>query len=41
MYAEDPETFFPSPGKITDLTLPTNVRIDHFFGESSNDYTFL
>ena len=28
--AEDPKTFFPSPGKITELTLPTNVRIDHF-----------
>lgn len=31
IYAEDPKTFFPSPGKITDLTLPTNVRIDHFW----------
>ncbi|HDR7795379.1 TPA: acetyl-CoA carboxylase biotin carboxylase subunit [Bacillus luti] len=30
IYAEDPKTFFPSPGKITDLKLPTNVRIDHF-----------
>ncbi|MBK5346205.1 acetyl-CoA carboxylase biotin carboxylase subunit [Bacillus sp. TH22] len=30
IYAEDPKTFFPSPGKITDLTLPTNIRIDHF-----------
>ena len=30
IYAEDPKTFFPSPGKITDLTLPSNVRIDHF-----------
>ncbi|SDY82936.1 acetyl-CoA carboxylase biotin carboxylase subunit [Bacillus sp. 166amftsu] len=30
IYAEDPKTFFPSPGKITDLTLPEKVRIDHF-----------
>ncbi|WP_410982574.1 acetyl-CoA carboxylase biotin carboxylase subunit [Bacillus cereus] len=30
IYAEDPKTFFPSPGKITDLTLPETVRIDHF-----------
>lgn len=30
IYAEDPKTFFPSPGKITNLTLPSNVRIDHF-----------
>ncbi|PEA55085.1 biotin carboxylase [Bacillus pseudomycoides] len=30
IYAEDPKTFFPSPGKIASLTLPTSVRIDHF-----------
>ncbi|MCM3736530.1 acetyl-CoA carboxylase biotin carboxylase subunit [Bacillus cytotoxicus] len=30
IYAEDPKTFFPSPGKITSLCLPTSVRIDHF-----------
>ncbi|MGG2015267.1 acetyl-CoA carboxylase biotin carboxylase subunit [Bacillus sp. S10(2024)] len=30
IYAEDPKTFFPSPGKITSLSLPTSVRIDHF-----------
>jgi len=32
IYAEDPETFLPSPGKITELRLPdpsANVRIDH------------
>ncbi|WP_028400266.1 acetyl-CoA carboxylase biotin carboxylase subunit [Ectobacillus panaciterrae] len=30
IYAEDPKTFFPSPGKITELQLPSEVRIDHF-----------
>ncbi|MCP1123744.1 acetyl-CoA carboxylase biotin carboxylase subunit [Bacillus sp. 3103sda1] len=30
IYAEDPKTFFPSPGKITSLSLPTSVRVDHF-----------
>ncbi|MDH2888309.1 acetyl-CoA carboxylase biotin carboxylase subunit [Bacillus cytotoxicus] len=30
IYAEDPKTFFPSPGTITNVTLPTHVRIDHF-----------
>lgn len=32
VYAEDPETFFPSPGVITELHLPMedrNLRIDH------------
>ena len=32
VYAEDPETFIPSPGTITALTFPAedaNVRIDH------------
>jgi acetyl-CoA carboxylase biotin carboxylase subunit len=32
VYAEDPETFIPSPGTITQLTLPDrdpHVRIDH------------
>ncbi len=31
IYAEDPKSFLPSPGKITGLTLPeiANVRIDH------------
>ncbi|MFD0771713.1 acetyl-CoA carboxylase biotin carboxylase subunit [Bacillus sp. CGMCC 1.60114] len=30
IYAEDPKTFFPSPGKIKSLSLPTSVRVDHF-----------
>ncbi|CAG9613375.1 2-oxoglutarate carboxylase small subunit [Bacillus rhizoplanae] len=30
IYAEDPKTFFPSPGKITSLSLPPSIRIDHF-----------
>ncbi len=31
VYAEDPETFFPSPGQITLLQIPKirNIRIDH------------
>lgn len=33
IYAEDPKTFFPSPGKITALTLPASIRIDHFIEE--------
>ncbi|WP_369899703.1 acetyl-CoA carboxylase biotin carboxylase subunit [Bacillus manliponensis] len=33
VYAEDPKTFFPSPGKITALTLPSSIRIDHFVEE--------
>lgn len=33
IYAEDPKTFFPSPGKITALTLPSSIRIDHFIEE--------
>ncbi len=29
IYAEDPKTFFPSPGRIHTLELPSDVRIDH------------
>ncbi|MBI0578807.1 acetyl-CoA carboxylase biotin carboxylase subunit [Neobacillus cucumis] len=28
LYAEDPKTFFPSPGTVTKLTLPEGVRLD-------------
>jgi acetyl-CoA carboxylase, biotin carboxylase subunit len=30
IYAEDPVTFYPSPGAITDLDLPSTIRIDHY-----------
>ncbi|MCP8970349.1 acetyl-CoA carboxylase biotin carboxylase subunit [Ectobacillus ponti] len=33
LYAEDPKTFFPSPGTIHTLELPQTVRIDHFLEE--------
>ncbi|MFD3450003.1 acetyl-CoA carboxylase biotin carboxylase subunit [Microbacteriaceae bacterium 4G12] len=33
VYAEDPKTFFPSPGKITALQFPDDIRIDHFVEE--------
>jgi acetyl-CoA carboxylase biotin carboxylase subunit len=33
IYAEDPKTFFPSPGKITALKLPNKARVDHFLEE--------
>ena len=31
VYAEDPRTFMPSPGKITKLRIPTgeHIRVDH------------
>jgi acetyl-CoA carboxylase, biotin carboxylase subunit len=32
IYAEDPKTFFPSPGKITKLTLPGGPGIRHELG---------
>ncbi|MEK5330133.1 acetyl-CoA carboxylase biotin carboxylase subunit [Lysinibacillus sp. FSL W8-0992] len=32
IYAENPTTFFPSPGKITDLVLPTGEGIRHECG---------
>ena len=38
VYAEDPETFIPSPGTITKLTLPgrdPHVRIDHALQENT------
>ncbi|UOY92957.1 acetyl-CoA carboxylase biotin carboxylase subunit [Ectobacillus sp. JY-23] len=34
IYAEDPNTFFPSPGKVTALQLPQHVRIDHFLQDN-------
>ncbi|MFX3625496.1 MAG: acetyl-CoA carboxylase biotin carboxylase subunit [Ectobacillus sp.] len=33
IYAEDPKTFFPSPGKITALEFTQSVRVDHFLEE--------
>lgn len=33
IYAEDPKTFFPSPGEIQSLQLPLSIRIDHFLEE--------
>lgn len=39
VYAEDPETFVPSPGIITSLRLPetdTQLRIDHALKENGN-----
>jgi acetyl-CoA carboxylase biotin carboxylase subunit len=38
VYAEDPETFIPSPGTITQLTLPAgdpHLRIDHALEENA------
>lgn len=38
VYAEDPETFIPSPGTITQLTLPDrapHLRIDHALQENT------
>ena len=38
VYAEDPETFIPSPGIITGLTFPSqdpNIRIDHALKENT------
>lgn len=38
VYAEDPETFFPSPGTITHLVFPTqgrHLRIDHALADQS------
>jgi acetyl-CoA carboxylase biotin carboxylase subunit len=38
VYAEDPETFIPSPGTITKLTLPGRdpyIRIDHALQENT------
>jgi acetyl-CoA carboxylase biotin carboxylase subunit len=34
VYAEDPNTFFPSPGKVTALQLPQHVRIDHYLQDN-------
>ncbi len=36
IYAEDPKTFFPSPGKITQLDLPEGPGIRHELGVSGN-----
>ncbi len=35
IYAEDPKTFFPSPGKITKFALPTGQGIRHEAGVTS------
>lgn len=35
IYAEDPKTFFPSPGKITKFVLPTGQGIRHESGVTS------
>jgi len=29
VYAEDPKTFFPSPGRITNLSIPTGAELRH------------
>ena len=29
IYAEDPVTFLPSPGKITEIKIPKGIRVDH------------
>lgn len=36
IYAEDPKTFFPSPGKITDLNLPSGANIRHELSVAAN-----
>lgn len=36
IYAEDPKTFFPSPGKITKLVLPVGPGIRHELGVSEH-----
>lgn len=36
IYAEDPNTFFPSPGKITNIKLPEGKYIRHELGVESN-----
>lgn len=36
VYAEDPETFFPSPGRITTFQLPTGQNIRNEAGVASN-----
>jgi acetyl-CoA carboxylase biotin carboxylase subunit len=36
IYAEDPKTFFPSPGKITKLVLPEGPGIRHELGVSEH-----
>ncbi|MGM9987984.1 MAG: acetyl/propionyl/methylcrotonyl-CoA carboxylase subunit alpha [Bacillaceae bacterium] len=33
IYAEDPTTFYPSPGTITRIHLPTDIRMDHYIVE--------
>ncbi|WP_128893937.1 acetyl-CoA carboxylase biotin carboxylase subunit [Longirhabdus pacifica] len=37
IYAEDPKTFFPSPGKITTLTLPEGKNVRHEIAVREND----
>lgn len=36
IYAEDPKTFFPSPGQITDLQIPEASYIRHELGVDAN-----
>lgn len=36
IYAEDPKTFFPSPGRITDLKLPDHPNVRHECAVSAN-----
>lgn len=36
IYAEDPKTFFPSPGKITKLRIPEGSQIRHELGIEEN-----
>jgi acetyl-CoA carboxylase, biotin carboxylase subunit len=36
LYAEDPKTFFPSPGTVTRLVLPEEARLDFGIKEGNN-----
>jgi acetyl-CoA carboxylase biotin carboxylase subunit len=36
LYAEDPKTFFPSPGIVTRLDLPEDVRLDFAIKEGDS-----
>lgn len=40
IYAEDPKTFFPSPGKITKMAMPKDVRLELGVTEGTQVTTF-